>query len=98
MLEVDQNFTIERTKIPAGKYAVYAFPRKGEMELRINSETNRWGYAQPDVEYDIAIFVVPMEIIPKVEQFTITTEATEGGADIVFEWDTYRWLLTVLKD
>ena len=96
-IEVDQDFLFDGNQIPAGKYNLYAIPRKGEMEIRINSELRSWGYSEADSETDLATVVVRMEQGDPTEQFTIMLEPIDGGANVVFAWDTFTWSVPVVK-
>lgn len=96
-IEVDQDFLFAGKEVAAGKYNLYAVPRKGEMEIRLNSELRFWGYTEASSETDLVTTVVRVEPSSPTEQFTIDLEAIEGGANLVFSWDTYKWTVPVLK-
>lgn len=90
-LEVSYDFMFGDTEIEAGKYVIYAIPRKGEMELRLNSDLRFWGYTEPDYSQDLATSVVPLSSGTHTEQFTIAAEPDSLGARLVFSWDKYQW-------
>jgi hypothetical protein len=96
-IDVNVDFLFDGKEMKAGKYTMYAVPRKGEMELRLNSDLRMWGYSEPDYEQDVQTTVVRTAQGPKVEQFTISMEPIEQGVNVVFEWDTYKWSVPVLK-
>lgn len=97
-IEVNTDFLFNGEVMEAGKYAMYAFPRKGEMELRLNSDLRLWGFSEPEYAQDAAITLVPVTQGPKVEQFTISTSEIENGVNVVFEWDTHKWEVPITKN
>ncbi|MEQ9404866.1 MAG: DUF2911 domain-containing protein [Cyclobacteriaceae bacterium] len=94
-IEVSKDFSFGGERIKAGKYVIYAIPRKGEMELRLNSELRFWGVMEADNEKDVATAIVRMEQNEKTEQFTIRAVAVKRGVNVIFEWDVYQWTLPV---
>ncbi|NQZ74834.1 MAG: DUF2911 domain-containing protein [Ekhidna sp.] len=96
-IEVSENFTFGDQDIVAGKYVIYAIPRKGEMELRLNSDLRFWGYTEPDYTQDLATTFVRTQYSSHAEQFTIDTEATKRGVELIFTWDKFRWVLPLEK-
>ncbi|WP_425390552.1 DUF2911 domain-containing protein [Ekhidna sp.] len=92
-ITVSYDFMFGDTEIEAGQYVIYAFPRKGEMELRLNSDLRFWGYTEPDYSQDLATAVVPLTQSDHTEQFTITAESGSLGATLIFNWGTYQWEL-----
>lgn len=97
VMDVSADFLFGGKEFQAGKYVIYAIPRKGEMEVRLSSDLRLWGYTEPNYEMDLASEVVRVNINSKVEQFTIDAEKMEGGVNMVFTWDVYKWSLPVLK-
>lgn len=97
ILEVSEDFEVDGQELPAGSYTLYAVPRKGEMELILNSEIKFWGVMEPEKTNDVATYVTRMKRIEKVEQFTVTMEPLKKGVNVVFQWDTYRWELPLTK-
>lgn len=96
-MEVSGDFIFGGKEFDAGKYVIYAIPRKGEMEMRLSSDFRLSGYVEPDYAKDLASEVVRVNIDSKVEQFTITPEKMEGGVKVVFSWDVFRWSLPIKK-
>ncbi len=95
-IEIDKDFLFDGKAMKAGKYVLYAIPRNGEMELRLNSDLRFWGYSEPNYERDLLTTVVKMEPSKMTEQFTIKMEPVKGGGDIIFLWDRYRWRLSMM--
>ena len=97
ILNVSYDFMFGETAIDAGKYVIYAFPRKNEMELRLSSDLRFWGYTEPDYSMDLATVVVPVQDANHVEQFTINAEPDSLGARVIFSWGVYQWELPLVK-
>ncbi|MEM9339148.1 MAG: DUF2911 domain-containing protein [Bacteroidota bacterium] len=97
-ITIEQDFLFDGKAMKAGKYVLYAIPRNGEMELRLNADLRFWGYSEPDYQKDLLTAVVKMESVSKVEEFTIKLEPVKGGANVVFLWDRYQWQVQVLKE
>jgi len=91
-LTVTYDFMFGDQPMDAGKYVIYAIPRNGEMELRLNTDLRFWGYTEPDHSQDVAT-VVPLQIVPHTEQFTIEVVEDPSGAVLIFSWDRYQWKL-----
>lgn len=96
-IEVSDDFMFGEEKINAGKYVIYAFPRKGEMEIRLNSDLRFWGYTEPDYSLDLGTVVVPIVQNNHTEQFTIEAVEAASGAKLVFTWGNYLWELPIPK-
>lgn len=97
-LDINYDFQFGDTEMEAGKYVIYAIPRKGEMELRLNADLRFWGYSEPDYSQDLATAIVPLNQNSHTEQFTIAAEATSRGTVLVFTWGTYQWELPLNKN
>jgi len=77
------------TKIAAGKYRMYAVPGKDSWEVRLNSELDQWGYAEPDYSKDVLKVSVPSESSRDVtEQFTIQIADKSDHLEVQLAWDT----------
>lgn len=96
-IEISADFIFGGKEFKAGEYVIYAIPRKGEIEIRLSSDFRLSGYVEPNYELDLASEIIRMNINSKVEQFTIEAEKMEGGVNVVFTWDVYKWSLPVLK-
>lgn len=97
ILNISYDFMFGETGIDAGKFVIYAFPRKYEMELRLSSDLRFWGYTEPDYSMDLATVVVPIEKANHVEQFTIEAKPDSMGVRLIFSWGTYQWELPLEK-
>ncbi len=96
-IEVSSNFRFGGDDFPAGKYVIYAFPRKGEMEIRLNSDLRFWGYTEPDYSQDLSTVVVPVSRGEHTEQFTISGDANDDGVNLIFNWSNSQWELPIEK-
>ena len=96
-LDISYDFKFGDTEIDAGKYVIYAIPRKGEMELRLNSDLRFWGYTEPDYSQDLATAIVQMNAASHTEQFTIEAESDSLDTRLVFSWDKYQWELLLKR-
>ncbi len=97
VIDVSSDFQFGEETFEAGKYVIYAFPRKGEMEIRLNSDLRLWGYTEPDYSKDLAAVVVPISRNEHVEQFTIETVKSSNGVSLIFTWGNSRWELPLEK-
>ena len=96
-LEVTEAFMFGGESFEAGKYVIYAIPRKGEMEIRLSSDLRWWGYFEPDYSMDLATEIVRMQPNEHTEQFTIDIEPLSNGATLIFRWSNQRWELPIEK-
>ncbi|WP_420316283.1 DUF2911 domain-containing protein [Ekhidna sp.] len=92
-IKVDYDFQFGDESFQAGEYVIYAFPRKGEMEIRLNSDLRFWGYTEPDYTKDLATVIVPLSQNDHTEQFTIEAQETKRGAILIFKWGNFQWEL-----
>ncbi|MEO9483649.1 MAG: DUF2911 domain-containing protein [Ekhidna sp.] len=97
LVEVTSDFRFGDESFVAGKYVIYAIPRKGEMEIRLSSDLRFWGYTEPDYSQDLATVVVPVSRNEHVEQFTIETQEAKRGVELKFAWGNYQWALMLEK-
>ncbi|SNT05779.1 Protein of unknown function [Ekhidna lutea] len=96
-LNVNYDFRFGDSEIDAGKYVIYAIPRKGEMELRLNADLRFWGFTEPDYAEDLATAVVRMSPGEHTEQFTISVESAASGFELKFNWGKQQWSLPLEK-
>ncbi|GAB4229494.1 MAG: hypothetical protein Tsb0034_01090 [Ekhidna sp.] len=94
-LEVSKGFMFGDAEMEAGKYVIYAIPRKGEMELRLSSDLRMWGYSEPDYTKDLATTLVRVNPADHTEQFTIEAVADGSNINLVFSWSTHTWTLPI---
>lgn len=81
--------------VPAGSYALYTIPGPDRWTVIVNRSVTQWGHESrytPEVEaQEVGRAQVPSERLDgQVELFTIRSEPTAGGADLILEWDRTR--------
>jgi len=93
-LSKDLNFGGHPLK--AGKYSMYAIPRKDIWTIGVNSVANRWGYAEPDYDKDVLTITSPVNYTEEItEMFTISFEESDKSTELVFKWDTSEVRITL---
>lgn len=78
-----------------GSYSLYTIPGASDWTLIVNRSTSQWGHEArytPEVQaQEVGRARVPVERLDQhVESFTIRSEPTATGADIVLEWERTR--------
>lgn len=92
IIDVNKDFVFGEMDLSAGKYVIYAIPRKGEMELRLNADLRFWGYSEPDYSQDLATQIVKLTLSEEhTEQFTIEVGQDGKDARLDFSWGSYTW-------
>ena len=87
-ITVNKDITIGGNLLPAGEYAIYAFPGENEWEIGIHPDWDRWGAFEPDYAEELFRFKVPAtNDMIETEQFTITFEDIDGAStQMVLRW------------
>jgi hypothetical protein len=84
-----KDVTFAGAPIKAGTYRIYAMPDASQWQITLNSETDTFGYFEPDQTRDVATVKVPVKNdANEVEQFTITVSEIDGALLVNFIWDT----------
>jgi hypothetical protein len=78
-----------------GSYSLYTIPGATEWTLIVNRSTSQWGHEArytPEVQaQEVGRARVPTERLDQqVESFTIRSEPSAAGADILLEWERTR--------
>ena len=78
-----------------GSYSLYTIPGETEWTVIVNRSTSQWGHEArytAEVEaQEAGRASVPVERLDQhVESFTIRSEPTAGGADLLLEWERTR--------
>jgi hypothetical protein len=77
--------------VMAGTYRMYAIPGESVWKVVLNSELGVEGSSEPDHDRDVlSVEVQPITTPFVTEQFTISFNPTENGADMEFNWDSVR--------
>lgn len=90
-----RNVTIQKAKVPAGRYIMYCIPEPDRWTLVLNSNTDTWGLKMVP-EKDVFRFTVPITRgHPSLEYFTMVFQKTETGANLLMAWDDIVALLPI---
>ncbi|HTN05202.1 DUF2911 domain-containing protein [Agriterribacter sp.] len=94
-IEFFEPVTIQQTKVPQGRYALYCIPQPTEWTLIFSSDLYSWGLVI-DAAKDIFKFTVPtIRVINAIEAFTMETEKSEDGALLWIGWDDTKVALPI---
>ena len=91
------NVTVGGKAVPAGSYTMFAIPDKDKWTLIISKKTGEWGTDYPGTGDDLARIDMKVSTIPSSENFTISFDKTDAGANLNFDWDTTRASVAVAK-
>ncbi|HHG84464.1 MAG TPA: DUF2911 domain-containing protein [Bacteroidetes bacterium] len=85
--------------IPAGKYAFYLTPSKGDWTVTINKGVENWGVGGYKEEEDVASFKVKPQVGPMMESLQYSFENIKGNsADMVMAWEKVRIVFPIEVD
>lgn len=90
------NAEIAGLRVPPGSYSIYTVPEEtGDWELIINRSTSQWGhpgsYTAEISAQELGRAPISTERMDRaVEQFTIRSEPTATGVDLLLEWERTR--------
>lgn len=99
-ITLTKDFTVGGKKLPAGTYSLFTTPGATEWQIHFNSDLGLSGTARRNPEsgefdevYSAAKNVAtatakPTKLEEEVDQFTISLDKTEAGADLVLQWIT----------
>jgi hypothetical protein len=85
--------TIGTLQVPAGTHTLWTVPRSdGSAELIVNKQNGQWG-TEYDRAMDLGRVALKTESVSQpVDKFTITIGSVDANhANLVMEWDTFRW-------
>lgn len=95
-ISFDKDVLFNGEPVAAGTYSMYAIPGPGQFDIGINSESEKWGHAEPDHTRDVLHTKVPVtRITPPVEQFTIGLDDSGNGVRMTFEWEDVSFVVPV---
>jgi tetratricopeptide (TPR) repeat protein len=90
-ISLSDTMRIGTQQVPAGTYALYAFPEAASWEIVFHRDTTHWGDGRTayDPGEDLFRYRVDPEIWPRTqEDFLITFEnITHDGMDMLWIWD-----------
>lgn len=87
--------TLAGMALTPGSYSLYTMPGETEWTLIVNRSTSQWGhearYTGEVAAQEVGRAPVPVERMDQhVESFTVRSEPTSAGADILLEWERMR--------
>lgn len=87
--------TIAGVKVEPGSYSIYTIPGEKEWHVIVNRSTTQWGhegrYTEEVKAQEVGHGVVAAsKLQDHVEMFTIKSQAAQGGADLILEWEHTR--------
>lgn len=84
-----EDVTFEGKPVPAGEYALFTIPGKGDWTVILNKTTNQWGaYDYKEAEDFLRVSVKPLTLKDKVETFKIDfAEVNPTKAVLTMAWD-----------
>lgn len=93
--EVDKDVKIGKEKVPAGKYALFTIPKKGEpWVLILNKEADQWGaYNYKDSEDLLRVDVETKRLLEMKEQMTFEID---NDGNVSFKWEYLSFQFKVL--
>lgn len=77
-------------ELPAGKYALYAYPAAEDWTICVNKDWDRWGAQEADPKLDVLRTMVKADqTAPFQEQFVISFEPadSDGNTVMVMNWE-----------
>lgn len=81
--------------VPPGSYSIYTIPQEGDWTLIVNRSISQWGHPSSYTEeveaQELGRTTIRTERLDQhVEMFTIGSQATADGADILLDWERTR--------
>lgn len=81
------------TEVPAGTYALFTIPERGDWTVIVNKVSGQWGSYAYDAKNDVArVKATPVPLAQPVETFTITFSdlANASSATLNLIWENVR--------
>ena len=96
-LEFYQNVKINNVKIKKGRYSLFAIPNADKWTFILNKETDTWGSFRYDEKTDVVRINVPEQKLTEVkEEFVMTFEKSDTGANLDIAWEDVQIVLPIL--
>ena len=96
IITFSENFTFGPNTVAAGTYRLYSIPGEEEWDVVLNTETDKWGYWEPDYTLDVAKVTVPVQQSDSCEeQFLIQLAPNEQGAELAMIWDFTKVIVPI---
>ena len=86
-LELFQDATIQKQRVPKGRYILYCIPQPDTWTIVFNTNLYSWGLKQ-DAKHDVFRFKIPVEkTAAPVEFYTMVFQKRGAGADLLMAWE-----------
>lgn len=87
-IEFYRDVKIGGKKVAKGRYTLYAVPTDSQWTVILNKDNDTWGAFKYDEKKDLLRVTVPVQKNKEiVEAFTIGTNKSADGFDLIFAWD-----------
>jgi hypothetical protein len=94
-IEFFKDAIIAGTRLPKGRYVIYAIPYADHWTIVFNSNLYTWGLHM-DPSKDIFKTDIPvMELSPSLEDFTMVFLPATSGTDLLMAWDNVKAILPI---
>lgn len=95
-IEFFQNVNINHTKIPKGRYSLYAIPDTNTWTIIVNQDTDLWGAFIYNSSKDIIRTTVPVEKTDTpTELLSIFFQKSDEGCLLLIMWDEVKVALPI---
>ncbi len=99
---VDREVSVLGHPIPAGTYALYAFPEASEWDVVFHTNTSHWGDGRKAYNPEEDLFrvrITPEKIPIKQENFLISFDALDhNSATMIWQWEHTRLSIPIEVD
>ena len=83
-----KDMMIGEETVEAGTYTLFTIPGEKEWTIILNKDMNTWGAFGYKEERDVVRIKTPTRnLATPIEEFSITFQPKEGGADMLMGWD-----------
>jgi hypothetical protein len=90
-IEFYKPVTIGSTKVPKGRYTLYAIPNETSWTFIINKETDTWGSFKYSAAKDVARVDVPLQKTTEtVESLVMNFEKSNNNVQLVVTWENVK--------
>lgn len=95
-IEFFRDVMVKETRLPKGRYTLYAIPTPTQWTVIFNKETDLWGAFKYDEKSDALRISLPVQQnkVP-VEALSMNFFATSTGADLAMAWDEVTVVLPI---
>ncbi len=96
-IEFFRDVKISDNKIKKGRFSMYCIPYEDKWTIIINKDTDTWGSFKYDEKNDLArVDIAVQKQTEIIEEFVLTFDKTETGANLVIAWDNIKLDLPIL--